>query len=180
MEKKYIIKLEENEIAYKTVNSNGCPMIGLLHPVPYTEPDLEQVRCAAYEEGRNSLLEEDEYYQRGLADAWDAARTLWNTPNRKEIFGHTTFNTVLTTLTAQEAIEKIRQYEQEKEEIKVGDEVNAPFGKAIVVNIDSVAEKIWLVYADGHGGFEYFKDAPTKTGRRFPEIAEVLRKMREE
>ena len=32
MEKKYIIKLEENEIAYKTVNSNGRPMIGLLHP----------------------------------------------------------------------------------------------------------------------------------------------------
>lgn len=56
-------------------------------------------------------------YQKGLKDAWEAARTLWNTPNRKEIFGHTTFNTVLTTLTAQEAIKKIRQYEKEKEEI---------------------------------------------------------------
>ena len=67
-----------------------------------------------------------------------------------------------------------------EEQIRVGDEVNAPFGKAIVVNIDSVAEKIWLVYADGHGGFEYFKDAPTKTGRHFPEIAEVLEKMRGE
>jgi len=66
-----------------------------------------------------------------------------------------------------------------KGKIQVGDEVNAPFGKAIVVNIDSVAEKIWLVYADGHGGFEYFKDAPTKTGRHFPEIVEVLQKMRE-
>lgn len=54
-------------------------------------------------------------YQKGLKDAWDAARTLWNTPNRKEIFGHTAFNTVLTTLTAQETIEKIRQYEQEKD-----------------------------------------------------------------
>ena len=118
-------------------------------------------------------------YQRGLNDAWDSARTLWNTPNRKEIFGHTTFSTVLTTLTAQETIEKIRQYEQEKEEIQVGDEVNAPFGKAIVVNIDSVAEKIRLVYADGHGGFEFFKDAPTKTGRHFPEIAEVFAKMKE-
>lgn len=58
---------------------------------------------------------QEEAYQKGLSDAWDAARTLWNTPNRKEIFGHTTFNTVLTTLTAQETIEKIRQYEQEKE-----------------------------------------------------------------
>lgn len=66
-----------------------------------------------------------------------------------------------------------------KGKIQVGDEVNAPFGKAIVVNINSVAEKIWLVYADGHGGFEYFKDAPTKTGRHFPEIAEVFAKMKE-
>lgn len=132
--------------------------------------DAEEI----YESGKRVM------YQKGLKDAWEAARTLWNTPNRKEIFGHTTFNTVLTTLTAQETIEKIRQYEQEKEEqIQVGDEVNAPFGKAIVVNIDSVAEKIWLVYADGHGGFEYFKDAPTKTGRHFPEIAEVLQKMKE-
>ena len=85
--------------------------------------------------------------------------------------------------TASEAIEKIRQYEQaqkEKEEqIQVGDEVNAPFGKAIVVNIDFFAKKIWLVYADGHGGFEYFKDAPTKTGRHFPEIAEVFAKIKE-
>lgn len=127
-----------------------------------------------YESGKRAM------YQKGLKDAWEAARTLWNTPNRKEIFGHTTFNTVLTTLTAQETIEKIQAYEQEKEkEIQVGDEVNAPFGKAIVVNIDSVAEKIWLVYADGHGGFEYFKDAPTRTGRHFPEIAEVLQKMKE-
>jgi hypothetical protein len=88
-----------------------------------------------------------------------------------------TIDDIMKENTASEVIAKIRAYEQEKE-IQVGDEVNAPFGKAIVVNIDSVAEKIWLVYADGHGGFEYFKDAPTKTGRHFPEIATVLDKMR--
>ena len=67
-----------------------------------------------------------------------------------------------------------------KGKIQVGDEVNAPFGKAIVVNVDSVAEKIWFLYADGHGGFDFFKNAPTKTGRHFPEIAAVLEKMRGE
>ena len=60
MEKKYIIKLEKNETAYKTVNSNGCPMIGLLHPSPYTEPDLEQVRKEAYAEG----FEDGQYAER--------------------------------------------------------------------------------------------------------------------
>jgi hypothetical protein len=124
-------------------------------------------------------------YKRGLADAWEAARkicTNWVLPDSvlSEIFGMgKTIDDIMKENTASEVIAKIRAYEQEKEEIQVGDEVNAPFGKAIVVNIDSVAEKIWLVYADGHGGFEYFKDAPTKTGRRFPEIAEVLQKMKE-
>jgi transketolase len=67
--------------------------------------DAEEI----YESGKRAM------YQKGLKDAWEAARTLWNTPNRKEIFGHTAFLTALTTLTAQETIEKIRQYEQEKE-----------------------------------------------------------------
>lgn len=123
---------------------------------------------------------QEEAYQRGLSDAWEAARFIADMPYGEEekAFGSGGWAFIVKH-TASEAIEKIRQYEQDKEEIQVGDEVNAPFGKAIVVNIDSVAEKIWLLYADGHGGFEYFKDAPTKTGRHFPEIAEVLQKMKE-
>ena len=84
------------------------------------------------------------------------------------------------TLTAQEAIEKIRAYEKEQEEkqLQVGDEVSAPFGTAVVTRITD--NKIFFCYADGHGGFEYKKDAPLKTGRHFPEIATVLEKMRGE
>ena len=119
-------------------------------------------------------------YRCGLNDAWNAARTLWNTPNRKEIFGHTTFNTVLTTLTAQETIEKIRQYDHEKEErIQVGDEIEAVSGKAVVVYVDDVDEhKVRYVYSNGVYAFNYI-DKVTKTGRHFPEIAEVFAKMKE-
>ena len=119
-------------------------------------------------------------YKRGLADAWEAAITLWNTTRRKEIFGYTSFSTAHMTLTAQEAIEKIRAYEKEQEEkqLQVGDEVSAPFGTAVVTRITD--NKIFFCYADGHGGFEYKKDAPLKTGRHFPEIATVLEKMRGE
>lgn len=133
--------------------------------------DAEQI----YESGKRAM------YQKGLKDAWECARKIAsdNAGRNYSIFGQHFTVEILNTHSASECIEKIRAYEQDKEEIKVGDEVNAPFGKAIVVNIDSVAEKIWLVYADGHGGFEYFKDAPTKTGRHFPEIAEALRKMKE-
>ena len=154
------------------------------------QPDLEQVRKEAYDDGYNAGYgrEIDASYQEGLSDAWEAARKICLENDDggipasaiNDIFNVRYYRDALRDFSASECIEKIRQYEQEKEEqIQVGDEVNAPFGKAIVVNINSVAEKIWLVYADGHGGFEYFKDAPTKTGRHFPEIAEVLRKMKE-
>ena len=155
MGKKYIIELEQEEIAYKTVNSKGTPMIQLLAPAPYTEPNMEQVRKEAYQKGYETGYKDgynepgknqQEAYQRGLNDAWEAARTLWNTPNRKGIFGHTTFNTVLTTLTAQETIEKIRQYEQEEE-------------------MDGLRQNIQTIV--------------DQCGYTFDEIAEVLAKMKE-
>ena len=117
-----------------------------------------------------------ESYQKGLSDAWEAARTLWNTPNRKEIFGNTTFNTALMTLTAQEVIEKIRAYEQAQKDIQVGDEIEVVSGKAVVVYVDK--HKVRYVYSNGVYAFDYI-DKVTKTGRHFPEIAEVLRKMKE-
>lgn len=185
MGKKYIIELEDKpfhngngDFLYrvKGFNSLVFDMTGVGKLTPYTEPDLEQVK-----------RDYDAWYEKGLADAWDAARTLWNTPNRKEIFGHTTFNTVLTTLTASESIEKIRQYEQEREKIRVGDEVKSGDEKYIVLqkylnNIDELMVVLfnkrdgeidtWHMYNANGVIFE-------KTGRHFQEIAEVLRKMKE-
>ena len=48
---KYIIELKRGETAYKTVDSNGTPLIQLLAPTSYAAPDLEQVRKEAYAEG---------------------------------------------------------------------------------------------------------------------------------
>ena len=121
---------------------------------PYTEPDMEQVR----------------------KEAWEAARTLWNTPKRKEIFGYTSFNTALMTLTAQEVIEKIRAYEQAQEKIQVGDEVISPDGKGVVTEISDRIVRI--MYSSG-SGYIIKPEELTKTGRHFPEIAEVLQKMKE-
>ena len=183
MEKKYIIKLKENEIAYKTVNSNGCPMIGLLHTAPYTEPDLEQVRKEAYEEGFDAgrMLNTGKY-EKGINDAWEAVRTLWNTVKRKEIFGYTMFNTALMTLTGQEAIEKLKAYEQERNaEIRVGDEVEGDEDGQRGVVIDSRFGNSQVAVLTGNSKVYLWwsKCAIHKTGRHFPEIAEVLKKMRE-
>jgi hypothetical protein len=75
---KYIIELKQREMAYKTVNSNGTPMIQLLDPIPYTEPDIEQVRKEAYQKGYETGYKDgynepgknqQEAYQRGINDA---------------------------------------------------------------------------------------------------------------
>ena len=59
---------------------------------------------------------QEEAYQRGLNDAWDAAQKIANMPYGEEekAFGSGGWS-FIDKHTASEAIEKIRQYEQEKE-----------------------------------------------------------------
>lgn len=151
---------------------------------PYTEPDLEQVRKEAYDKGyADAKGGYENGFENGMIVAWEAARKISTTPvgELKKILDiEEDSNGMLWPFheyTAAEAIEKLKACEQEQEEIKVGDEVLAPFGTAVVTNI--VDDKIWFCYADGHCGFDYKKDKPRKTGRHFPEIATVLAKMRE-
>lgn len=193
MGKKYIIELEDKpfhngngDFLYrvKGFNSLVFDTTGVGKLTPYTEPDTEKVREEAKEEGYSIGYDEgrEAGVQQGLSDAWDAARTLWNTPNRKEIFGNTTFNIVLTTLTAQEAIEKIRQYEQEQEQIQVGDVVEFYNGEKSVVLVVEDGKPVKLLEADGYTTTVDgdLLSSMKKTGRYFPEISAVLAKMKEE
>lgn len=131
MEKKYIIELPENTHWIQWImegTKDHHPYMDYKQVedlTPYTEPDLDAVRKESYDkgihDGKNQDVNDfadmyDSGYNEGLKDAWEAARTLWNTPNRKENFGYTTFNSAITTLTAQEALEEIRQHEKAQEE----------------------------------------------------------------
>ena len=167
---KYIIELERGETAYKTVNSNGKPMIQLLAPTLYTEPDLEQVRDEAYEDGYKTAkvqcdiqAEKDmrevggRHYQRGLSDAWEAARKIclnecdggMSATEVNNIFKVGFYRDALLRYSAAEAIEKIRQYEQGKKEEWDG----------LRQNIQTIVDQC---------------------GYTLDEIAEVLQKMRED
>ena len=162
---------------------------------PYTEPDFEQVRKEAYEKGWKEA--EDHYekgyndgYDTGLSDAWDAAKKLEFGTDKggipasiiEEIFGTLIPNRVLRNFTASEAIEKIRQYEQEQEnEFKVGDEFENESGKKFVVLKMNGKEIDRYVDDDGstyHMNVKY--RVMRKTGRHFPEIVAFLEKMRGE
>ena len=189
---KYIVELKKNETLYKaaTRESDGTAYVCSAIGTPYTAPDLEQVRKAAYQKGYETGYEDGynepgknqhEAYQRGLSDAWDAARKIGNMPYGEEenVFGSGGWAFIVKN-TASEAIEKIRQYEQEKEEFHVGDEFENGSGKRFVIlkmdgaEIDRYIDEEGKTYCMS----QKYK-VMRKTGRHFPEIAEVLQKMRE-
>jgi hypothetical protein len=164
---------------------------------PYNAPDLEQVRTEAYEDGYKTAkiqcciqAEKDmrevgkRHYQRGLVDAWEAARTIvkmsWEDKNK--IFGKMLLHSnIFLDYTADEAIEKIRQYEQEQKEFHVGDEFENGSGKKFVVLKMNGKEIDRYIDSDGKTYLMCRKyRVMRKTGRHFPEISSVLEKMREE
>ena len=138
---------------------------------PYTEPDTEKVR--------------EEAYEQGLSDAWEAARKILQMHDLAVFgLGHDgVFESPLNEgqqMTPQEAIEKLKAYEQEQEAIQVGDEVILDGRKyvVLVVDEDGIPEK--LLEPDGYTLTLTTDVKLPKTGRHFPEIAAVLEKMRGE
>jgi hypothetical protein len=151
---------------------------------PYTEPDIEEVRKEAYD---TAYADADEIYasgkkamyQKGLKDAWEAARKIQDTGGNLRWWIHNT--------TASEAIEKLKEYEQKQEEIKVGDEVvgtytggeeTEPF--VIIRKIPEIDPTYYFGIYSKSGEFCQGGLKLKKTGRHFPEIAKVLEKMRGE
>ena len=129
MGKKYIIKLEDNNLAYTAIMIDGVPYIKPLQLLPYTEPDMEQVRKEAYDKGYDDATAEigsdeqaiaEKAYQRGLSDAWEAARKIvldeWDNGIKYddfyELFNGKSCKQVLNTLAAAEVIEKLQAYER--------------------------------------------------------------------
>ena len=152
---------------------------------PYTEHNMEQIRKEAYKDGYDAGFGRkiDASYQEGLSDAWEAARKIIHMPEADllnlfpECYAAVcTSVQVFLKYDASECIEKIRAYEQGKEEIKVGDEVISPDGKGVVTEISDRIVRI--MYSSG-SGYIIKPEELTKTGRHFSEIAEVLQKMKE-
>lgn len=126
----------------------------------------------------------DDAYKRGAEDAWEAAKKIvmaesdggLSLTELHGIFGFSGYRTVFKNTTPLEAIEKIR-----RNEFQVGDEVKDKFGFHAVVTRtkkDDDESQMSLVFRDGSAGPRE-KDGWTKTGRHFPQIAEVLGMMDE-
>lgn len=124
-------------------------------------------------------------YEEGLNDAWEMARKIRLYPSDGgisiedlgKIFGNQTHYDILRDYSAQEAIEKIKAWE-DKNEIKVGDEVVYSDGiKGIVVGISNNAGQISVLNNEYDVPQLLIKNNATKTGRHFDQIEEVLKQM---
>ena len=123
----------------------------------------------------------DEAYQRGLDDAWEAARKIveMSDPPYWELFDEYKEN-LFGKISAAEAIAKLKAYEEKQktdEKIKVGDEViyNGTT-KCLVVRPET--DERYAVLIDGNG-YHYSADHREckKTGRHF-DIQSILEEMR--
>ena len=125
-------------------------------------------------------------YQRGLNDAWEAARKIveMSAPQYWELFD-TYKENLFGKISASEAINKIKAYEEKQkadDKIRVGDEVEGDEDGQRGVVIDSRFENSQVAVLTGNSKVYswWSKCAIHKTGRHFTEIAELLKKMREE
>lgn len=157
MGKKYIIELPENTHWIQWImegTKDHHPYMDYKQVedlTPYTEPDLERVRKEAYRQGYDTGYgtKVNEFYKQGLIDAWEAARWLVknNAGVNLKVFGMHFTTDIFCNISASEAIEKIRQYEQEKDrqarieynfdEIK---DVLETTAKECNVSLDEIAE----------------------------------------
>lgn len=212
--KKYIIELDDNTLAYTAILIDGVPYIKPLQLLPYTEPDMEQVRKEAYEEGYENgfvaghLKAEksgqsfyEDGYQRGLNDAnrdgeynaddgWYVMQKISLLPNpiKTELFGTAETAVILQDNSFKDALAKLTEYEQEQEEqIQVGDEVVKDGDEKYIVlqkYLNDIDELMLVLFHTRDGEIDkwYLNNANgtifEKTGRHFPQIAEVLQKMK--
>lgn len=113
-------------------------------------------------------------YQRGLDDAWEASRRilLLKASDVGTVFNMPYWFDVFKNYSAQEAIAKLCAYE-EAQEIHVGDEVETVCEKFVVTLIGN---DNYFGVEKGGALISANKNYCKKTGRRFPEVAALLKK----
>lgn len=159
---------------------------------------IEQAYQRGYNAGKNEAYKNpvptQDAYMQGLNDAWEAARKIASYDIPLDIFeldnGKGGFSSPLNsyeTMKASEVIERINAYEERKkqeenEEIKVGDVIRNDDVEAVVTWCDGKDWNGFLLKGEcvGEVGQVYSCMSCNewkKTGRHFPEIVEVLKKL---
>ena len=136
---------------------------------------------------------EEKAYNRGLADAWDAARKFiefegnggYSPSVLREMFGETPIRSIFKHNTAAEALAKIKAYEDKQKqdtEIKVGDEVITKYKDHAVAVRDTYyigedREPFTLIWFGTHMSSCRVNEL-SKTGKHYPQISEIMAELR--
>ena len=131
---------------------------------------------------------QDEAYQAGMDKAWEAAQKVackteaggMTLDTLQKVFGVISPATIMQSNTAQQAIDKIKAYEDKRSDrIEVGDEVRtrdgAPSHTFLVTKVTD--SHVYGISDDGSWNY-YTKDEVTKTGKHY-DIQSILEAMRE-
>ena len=155
---------------------------------------MEEAYERGYEKGYNDGFECGQHevttleYQKGLEDAWEAARKL-ETMQRYQIdelfpeAGDIAF--ICNEYSAETVIEKLRTYEEQKKaeetQIKIGDEVEGCLGKWVVTYFFQDTNERWFAVGIDSEGQRHCELAEMlkKTGRSFSQVSELLKAMEE-
>jgi preprotein translocase subunit YajC len=130
-------------------------------------------------------------YEDGLNEAWECAKKIEAPTVEGGLSGRelalifkdgATLYKVFKNYSAREAVTRIKEYEEEQKkaaEIKIGDEVTDNDGwRGVVTCISPDGEYLVVTLQDG-SALRWEKEHFKKTGRHFPQIAEVLKQMQE-
>lgn len=115
-------------------------------------------------------------------EVWDLANYMgrMSLTERDLCFGFPLPQEVTMNLSYQEAKAKFEAWLKEKNEIKVGDEVIDKDGhKAIATYVYTDCKLCDVLWDDGSVTEDVYKEEFSKTGRHFPEVVELLEKMKE-
>lgn len=152
--------------------------------------DINKQVEEARQEGKEYGLDESDMreavsYQKGLDDAWEAARKIvcdedFSMNELYKIFRKGSSDEILMDFTATEALERIKAYEKEKQkaddEIKVGDEVICNGHKFIVFATETEERYASLFDVNGRHVSASQRECK-KTGRHF-DIESILEAMK--
>ena len=152
---------------------------------------IEQAYQRGFKAGQENAmeLEVSKYIEKGRDEAWDAFKTIHKFAPYCFLDCFPNGNDELYSLSIHEVIRRVHEYDQKKQEddseIHVGDEVYCkyrPHVKFVVTKTDDMGHTGYTLNGFSINGEQFCdKDASrwVKTGRHFPEIAEVLEKMKE-
>lgn len=153
----------------------------------YINEHYGQLQDEAYKKGLHDGESKCGYcneYQRGLDDAWEAARKIaqqWeeDTDTEHRLVIDDSISVTLNSMSANEAITKLKAYEEQNtaDEIKVGDVVKIKYSDKHTFVVTKVSdESVWGVDADGSWNYWAINEV-IKTGRHF-DIESILEDMR--